>query len=75
MYIIAPVILVGDDKGGVLSLKLSPNLRKISKDDAPVEGEKKEKKEEKAKETKTPGEMERAKMVKLLETLDTKEKF
>lgn len=24
------VLLVGDDRGGVISLKLSPNLRKIS---------------------------------------------
>ena len=25
-----PVLLVGDDRGGVVSLKLSPNLRKVA---------------------------------------------
>jgi len=29
---VEPVIIVGDDRGGVLSLKLSPNLRKQTKD-------------------------------------------
>ena len=27
----SPILLVGDDRGTVLSLKLSPNLRKITK--------------------------------------------
>ena len=25
----APILVVGDDRGGVISLKLSPNLRKV----------------------------------------------
>lgn len=29
---VEPIIIVGDDRGGVLSLKLSPNLRKQSRD-------------------------------------------
>merc|ERR1712166_1075352 len=52
-----PIILVGDDRGGVNSLKLSPNLRKLvedKKDGASDEGEdtkgKKKKKKKKEKE-------------------------
>ena len=25
----SPILIVGDDRGGVISLKLSPNLRKV----------------------------------------------
>ncbi len=64
---IAPVILVGDDRGGVLSLKLSPNLRKIAKEILTEEEQKLE-----GRVIKTPYELEKEKMVKLLDTLDTK---
>ncbi len=60
---------MGDDRGGVLSLKLSPNLRKVAK--PPVLDEK-EKKEESKVPQKSQRELEREKMVKLLESLDTK---
>nr|XP_021324725.1 dynein intermediate chain 1, axonemal [Danio rerio] len=48
-----PIIIVGNDRGRVISLKLSPNLRKNPK-------------EEKGKEPSTGAEVEIAKMEKLL---------
>lgn len=53
-----PILLVGDDRGGVNSLKLSPNLRRISE---PGEDE-----------TRTREDMEIEKVEKLLQAADTK---
>ena len=77
-----PIILVGDDRGGVNSLKLSPNLRKLVEDkkDNTVEddgkGKKKRKKKKKKKKqdegAKGPSkqELEIAKIEKLLSSTD-----
>ena len=60
-----PIILVGDDRGGVNSLKLSPNLRKLVEDvkdgssggggDEDGKGKKKKKKKKKKKEAGATG--------------------
>ena len=56
-----PIILVGDDRGGVNSLKLSPNLRKLvesgsKKNDGEDDGKKKKKRRRKrAKKTDDEG--------------------
>lgn len=57
---IHPILIVGDDRGYVTSLKLSPNLRKVPKEKKTQETVKSEEKEKKKKED------EIAKMDKLL---------
>lgn len=67
-----PVLLVGDDRGGVMSLKLSPNLRIHCEAETPVKDD--EEAEEGAEPVilKSARELEYEKMVTLLEGLDTK---
>jgi len=63
-----PIVLVGDDRGGVNSLKLSPNLRKVTPIPVPPPPPKGEQPE-------TPPtrlEIELAKMEKLLESADNR---
>ena len=55
-----PIILVGDDRGGVLSLKLSPNLRRTAVPDPDADH------------SKTHEELEIEKMDLLLSTVDSK---
>lgn len=63
-----PIILVGDDRGGVNSLKLSPNLRKVT----PIPIPPPPPKGEQPKIPPTRIEIELAKMEKLLESADNR---
>jgi hypothetical protein len=80
-----PIILVGDDRGGVNSLKLSPNLRKLVEDkkegkedgDGDGKGKKKKKKKKKKKDAAADdagapkkADLEIAKIEKLLSSTD-----
>ena len=66
------ILIVGDDRGGVTSLKLSPNLRKVT----PLEDENESDKEEGGGEEKEKevdnDTIQRNKMMKLLASIDKK---
>jgi WD40 repeat protein len=67
---IDPIILVGDDKGGVNSFKLSNSLRKGPMVYVPPKEEDKDGKEEKDKVIPTSQELEQEKMETFLDSLD-----